>query len=66
LFVGQLNSTLRCTTCGHRSITFDVFCDLSLPIPKRLAMGGRVTLSECLNLFTAEEELDSDNAPLSS
>ncbi|XP_060679600.1 ubiquitin carboxyl-terminal hydrolase 21-like [Hemiscyllium ocellatum] len=65
LFVGQLNSTLRCTTCGHKSTTFEVFCDLSLPIPKqRLSMTGRVSLLECLSLFTAEEELDTDNAPM--
>ncbi|XP_078393582.1 ubiquitin carboxyl-terminal hydrolase 21 isoform X2 [Cetorhinus maximus] len=64
LFVGQLNSTLRCTTCGYKSTTFEVFCDLSLPLPKRLSMGDRVSLSECLSLFTAEEELDTDNAPL--
>ncbi|XP_078062104.1 ubiquitin carboxyl-terminal hydrolase 21-like isoform X2 [Mustelus asterias] len=63
LFVGQLNSTLRCATCGHKSTTFEVFCDLSLPIPKKLSVGGRVLLSECLSLFTAEEELDADNAP---
>ena len=25
LFVGQLKSTLRCTVCGHSSVTFDPF-----------------------------------------
>lgn len=28
LFVGQLKSTLRCTTCGNTSVTFDPFWDL--------------------------------------
>uniref|UniRef100_A0A8C5PTT1 Ubiquitin carboxyl-terminal hydrolase n=1 Tax=Leptobrachium leishanense TaxID=445787 RepID=A0A8C5PTT1_9ANUR len=34
LFVGQLKSCLKCQSCGYRSPTFEVFCDLSLPIPK--------------------------------
>ena len=34
LFVGQLKSVLQCQTCGYRSVTFDPFWDLSLPIPK--------------------------------
>lgn len=34
LFVGQLKSCLKCQACGYRSTTFEVFCDLSLPIPK--------------------------------
>nr|XP_038947030.1 ubiquitin carboxyl-terminal hydrolase 21 isoform X2 [Rattus norvegicus] len=36
LFVGQLKSCLKCQACGYRSTTFEVFCDLSLPIPKDL------------------------------
>lgn len=32
-FVGQLKSTLTCTECRYRSLTFDPFWDLSLPIP---------------------------------
>ncbi|VDK89504.1 unnamed protein product [Dibothriocephalus latus] len=35
LFMGQLMSTLECTSCGYKSTTFDPFWDLSLPIPKR-------------------------------
>lgn len=34
LFSGQLSSSLHCSVCSHYSYTFDVFCDLSLPIPK--------------------------------
>lgn len=34
IFVGQLKSELKFTECGHRSVTFDPFWDLSLPIPK--------------------------------
>uniref|UniRef100_A0A3Q3JR03 ubiquitinyl hydrolase 1 n=1 Tax=Monopterus albus TaxID=43700 RepID=A0A3Q3JR03_MONAL len=57
LFSGQLRSSLHCSMCSHYSNTFDVFCDLSLPIPK-------VTLSECLDLFSQEEKLDKENSPM--
>ena len=33
IFEGQLQSTLTCDTCGTRSHSFEVFQDLSLPIP---------------------------------
>jgi len=49
--------------CSHYSNTFDVFCDLSLPMPKRGSAGG-VALRECLDLFSQEERLDEDNAPV--
>lgn len=35
IFVGQLKSTLQCTVCGHCSVTFDPFWDLSLPLASR-------------------------------
>lgn len=64
LFVGQLKSCLKCQSCGHRSPTFEVFCDLSLPIPKKGFSGGKVSLLDCFGLFTKEEELNSENAPI--
>ncbi|KAM9785613.1 ubiquitin carboxyl-terminal hydrolase 2 [Neosynchiropus ocellatus] len=63
LFSGQLRSSLHCSVCSHYSNTFDVFCDLSLPIPKR-SSGGEVTLKECLDLFSQEEKLDKENSPM--
>uniref|UniRef100_A0A671URI1 ubiquitinyl hydrolase 1 n=1 Tax=Sparus aurata TaxID=8175 RepID=A0A671URI1_SPAAU len=63
LFSGQLRSSLHCSVCSHYSNTFDVFCDLSLPIPKR-SSGGEVTLRECLDLFSQEEKLDKENSPM--
>uniref|UniRef100_A0A3P8YX40 ubiquitinyl hydrolase 1 n=1 Tax=Esox lucius TaxID=8010 RepID=A0A3P8YX40_ESOLU len=63
LFSGQLRSSLHCSVCSHYSTCFDVFGDLSLPIPKRSA-GGGVSLRECLDLFSQEEKLDEDNAPM--
>ena len=34
LFVGQLESALKCSECRNVSLTFDPFWDLSLPISK--------------------------------
>ncbi|XP_044762795.1 ubiquitin carboxyl-terminal hydrolase 8-like isoform X2 [Coccinella septempunctata] len=63
IFVGQLKSTLKCTFCGHCSVTFDPFWDLSLPIPMRT---GQLRLSQCLESFTREETLDGDEKPTCS
>ncbi|CAG07344.1 unnamed protein product, partial [Tetraodon nigroviridis] len=63
LFSGQLRSSLHCSVCSHHSNTFDVFCDLSLPIPKR-SSGRDVTLKDCLDLFSQEEKLDKENSPM--
>lgn len=60
IFVGQLKSTLRCSTCDYESVTFEPFWDLSLPIPSR---SGEVTLTECMEAFTKEEVLDGDEMP---
>uniref|UniRef100_A0A3B5KDC9 ubiquitinyl hydrolase 1 n=1 Tax=Takifugu rubripes TaxID=31033 RepID=A0A3B5KDC9_TAKRU len=63
LFSGQLRSSLHCSVCSHYSNTFDVFCDLSLPIPKR-SSGREVMLKDCLDLFSQEEKLDRENSPM--
>lgn len=34
LFCGQIKSTLTCSRCNNRSITYDPFWDLSLSIPR--------------------------------
>ncbi|XP_037818434.1 ubiquitin carboxyl-terminal hydrolase Usp2 isoform X3 [Lucilia sericata] len=62
LFVGQLKSTLRCTTCGNSSVTFDPFWDLSVPLPS----SSRCKLDACLDLFIREEVLDGDEMPTCS
>ncbi|XP_065366469.1 ubiquitin carboxyl-terminal hydrolase Usp2 isoform X3 [Calliphora vicina] len=62
LFVGQLKSTLRCTTCGNCSVTFDPFWDLSVPLPS----SSRCKLDACLDLFIREEVLDGDEMPTCS
>ncbi|KAL5019637.1 hypothetical protein ScPMuIL_002529 [Solemya velum] len=55
IFVGQLKSVLKFCDCDHRSVTFDPFWDLSLPIPK-----GRseVNITDCISHFMKEEALD--------
>uniref|UniRef100_T1ITH6 ubiquitinyl hydrolase 1 n=1 Tax=Strigamia maritima TaxID=126957 RepID=T1ITH6_STRMM len=63
IFVGQLKSCLQCTVCGHCSVTFDPFWDLSLPIPKGT---GQVKLQQCFDFFTKEEVLDGDEKPTCS
>jgi len=66
IFVGQLKSTLKCTTCGWTSTTFDPFWDLSLPLPKAFASRGSDggnSIHSCLALFTKEEILDGDERP---
>lgn len=63
VFVGQLRSSLHCTSCHHVSVTLDPFWDLSLPIPTR---SSTVKLSQCLEHFTREEVLDGDEKPTCS
>uniref|UniRef100_A0A0K8TRZ2 Ubiquitin carboxyl-terminal hydrolase n=1 Tax=Tabanus bromius TaxID=304241 RepID=A0A0K8TRZ2_TABBR len=62
LFVGQLKSTLKCTTCGNTSVTFDPFWDLSVPLPS----SSRCKLDACLDFFIREEVLDGDEMPTCS
>ena len=65
LFVGQLKSTLQCTVCGHCSVTFDPFWDLSLPIPASgKSIMSNIKLQQCLELFVKEEILDGDEKPV--
>ncbi|KAK0166914.1 hypothetical protein PV327_004381 [Microctonus hyperodae] len=63
VFVGQLRSSLTCTSCDHVSVTLDPFWDLSLPIPVR---SGTVKLNQCLEHFTKVETLDGDEKPICS
>ncbi|KAJ7990285.1 hypothetical protein DPEC_G00298730 [Dallia pectoralis] len=61
LFVGQLKSSLTCSTCGYCSTVFDPFWDLSLPIAKKGY--GEVSLMDCMRLFTKEDVLEGDEKP---
>ncbi|XP_071807024.1 uncharacterized protein [Asterias amurensis] len=73
IFVGQLKSTLECQTCKSRSVTFDIFWDLSVPVPERKGSGFQrrtswdrenpdsFDIKDCLNKFTEAEVLDGEN-----
>lgn len=67
LFCGQLRSEIRCGTCNHRSLCFDVFWDLSLPVPKKL---GKSNSSSHLrisgNFFSGNRTASASVEPLTS
>lgn len=54
IFVGQLKSVLKCSTCGLRTVTFETFWDLSLPLPQKTR---KVTLNQCLKLLTKKKKV---------
>lgn len=62
IFVGQLKSTLFCTTCQFRSVTYDPFWDLSLPIPRSTRLED-ADINHCFQAFTQEEVLDGEEKP---
>ncbi|KAF1792774.1 Ubiquitin specific protease domain [Phytophthora cactorum] len=41
----RLRSEIRCETCNHRSLCFDVFWDLSLPVPKKSGKNSAMRIS---------------------
>lgn len=71
LFGGMLQSTVECLTCHHRSVCFDPFLDLPVPIPLKNSESSswlrrnndvaKCTLQDCLESFTAPEILDEEN-----
>lgn len=48
MFGGQLSSTVCCVECGHSSIVYEAFLDLSLPLPtkKPLSRKAHVTCAK--------------------
>ncbi|ORY81514.1 hypothetical protein BCR37DRAFT_380414 [Protomyces lactucae-debilis] len=58
LFQGQLQSRLRCLTCGHQSTTYNAFTSLSLPIPKQ----PHLSLTSCLDEFVKSESMDGEDS----
>lgn len=61
IFAGQLKSTLECTYCNYQSITFDMFWDLSIPLPRSKSS---TSVQECIQLFMSKEELDGNEKPM--
>lgn len=65
LFQGQLMNKTECHSCGHKSLAFDNFMDLSLPLPKEESKSlyirtSSVSLEQWLKEFTKEETFDAD------
>jgi ubiquitin C-terminal hydrolase len=58
LFQGQLQSRLRCLTCGHQSTTYNAFTSLSLPIPKQ----PNLSLRTCLDEFVKSESMEGEDS----
>ncbi len=63
LFGGQLKSTLQCLVCGNKSVTFEIFWDLSLPLPSYSSYNSNVSITDILRNFTQEEILDYREKP---
>jgi len=40
IFAGQMQSTVECMTCGHKSKSYDPFLDLSVPVPRPASEGA--------------------------
>jgi ubiquitin C-terminal hydrolase len=36
MFTGQFRSTLKCTRCDYKSVTFDTFWEVNVPIPRKV------------------------------
>nr|CAD7411451.1 unnamed protein product [Timema cristinae] len=60
LFFGQQKSTVRCCKCNEKSVTYEPFSNLSLPLPTN---SNRCTLHDCVRLYLREETLTGWNCP---
>ena len=65
--MGQYISSISCGKCKYESHTFDMFMDLSLPIPQKSSTykssfysSDTVSLTDCLTELTKDEDLDTD------
>ncbi len=57
-FDGQLMNKIECLKCGHKSLAFDNFMDLSLSIPRGNRMiTGTVSVQDCIKAFIKDEEM---------
>lgn len=58
LFQGQFRSTVMCLRCHQRSVTFEAFMYLSVPIPPG---SGGYRVEDCIRLFTKEERVSGSD-----
>ena len=82
LFGGMLRSEVCCSVCHNKSVVFDPFMDLALPLPRRkssysrpthsysysydLSLDPAIKLEECLTMFTDAEDLNEEERPYCS
>ena len=52
-FYGQYHNIMKCTVCSNETHSFELFCTLDLPIPKK--ENEIVNISDCMNEFTQTE-----------
>lgn len=58
LFTGQLMNKMECLKCDFKSLAFDNFMDLSVPIPRKASkITGYIDLKECLKSYVTAETL---------
>lgn len=58
---GMHRSHVTCPHCGKESVKFDIYSSISLPlVPAKNELP--IPLADCLEKFTAGEQLDEDNA----
>ena len=60
LFYGQYITTISSLEGEVLSRNFDPFCYLTVPIPSKME-NESISLLDCFNLFTTDEEMDDDN-----
>jgi ubiquitin C-terminal hydrolase len=50
---------IECQACGHSSLAFDNFMDLSISIPRKgVRITGYVDLKDCLRSFIQAERME--------
>ncbi|GLE01821.1 hypothetical protein PINS_up010659 [Pythium insidiosum] len=62
LFCGQLRSEIRCHTCNHRSLCFDVFWDLSVPVPKKPKVSAHLRIASVFSSSSSASSSSSSSA----
>jgi len=59
IFGGQLLNEVICGSCRNASWSFDMFMDISLPIPTRTSR-GTCRLKDCFRAYTENEDMSGD------
>jgi ubiquitin carboxyl-terminal hydrolase 4/11/15 len=58
LFQGQYKSTIKCSTCGNSSISYDTYMNLGLPIPTKRTQIQIKLLTSNLNFIDINIKID--------